>query len=273
MMLAQWLFFPSSNSLEVESILKSRLQESGYAFYDPFPGGAGTPVGLQQRIRSFLSPPHNNWVRLLFAPNEQWPEETTHDVLSGLPVIRAAYVSAEQFEIGTIVAGMSGLAPFLRAGLTEADLEKATAATPAPSAVTNTPDLPPELQKFAQEQGVDAQHVDKFVQKMAGSVFKKMGSEQTAQAQAKSAMAGAAKQPEVEWSSPAGQALQRVMACLSVPEKWWQPDWKTISAAYQTARQVQRDPKSLMLPGDKQALAALPNALEFTPLYMGKNNR
>ena len=62
------------------------------------------------------------------------------------------------------------------------------------------------------------------------------------------------------------------MACLSVPEKWMQPDWKTLTGAFQAARQLQRDPKALMLPGDKQAMAALPNALEFIALYMGKKN-
>ncbi|MBI5928506.1 MAG: hypothetical protein HY862_04315 [Chloroflexi bacterium] len=273
MTLAQWLLCQSNDPSEIQAHLKTNLQALGYVFYDPFAGGTGTPVGLQQRTRSFISPAHGGWVRMLFAPNEGWTDEVTRDILAGRPVIRAIYFSGEQFEIGTVTDGIIGLVSFLRTGLTEADLQRALVASS--QVHTASPDggnLPSELQKFADEQGVDAQQVDKMMQKMAGSVFKKIGSEQDAQTQAKSAMAGATKQPEVDWNSPAGKALLGVMACLSVPEKWWQPDWKTLTGAYQAARQLQRDPKSPMLPGDKQAMAALPNALDFTPLYMGKKN-
>ncbi len=276
MTLAQWYLFPNSNPSDLQTHLKNSLQALGYTFYDPFAGGTGTPVGLQQRVRGFMGSLEGGWSRLIFAPNEVWPDEVARDILAGMSVIKAVYTSAEQFEVGTIADGMVGLMAFLRPGLSEADLQQSaimTAILPtAQTTATTLTDLPPELQKYAQEQGVDAGQVDKLMQKMSKGVFKKMGNEQDAQKQAKSAIAGVPKQPEVEWNSPAGQALQRVMACLTVPEKWTHPDWKTLTGAYQAARQLQRDPKALMLPGDKQAMAALPNSLEFIPLYMGKKN-
>ncbi|MCQ3931066.1 MAG: hypothetical protein DPW16_11460 [Chloroflexi bacterium] len=276
MTLAQWYLFPNSNPSDLQTQLKNSLQGLGYTFYDPFAGGTGTPVGLQQRVRCFIGSLEGGWARMIFAPNEVWPDEVTRDILAGIPVIRAVYTSAEQYEVGTVADGMGGLTAFLRPGLSETDLQQSaimTAVLPtAQTTATTLTDLPPELQKYAQEQGVDAGQVDKLMQKMSKGVFKKMGNEQDAQKQAKSAIAGVPKQPEVEWNSPAGQALQRVMACLTVPENWAQPDWKTLTGAYQAARQLQRDPKALMLPGDKQAMAALPNSLEFIPLYMGKKS-
>ncbi len=274
MSLAQWLLFPNSHPSDLQSRLKTSLQAAGYTFYDPFAGGTGTPVGLQQRVRCFIGALEGGWARMIFAPNEIWPDDTTREILAGMSVIKAAYTASDQFEIGTVSDGMAGLTAFLRPGMTEADLQQAAVVTASAVQATDAAltDLPPELQKYAQEQGVDAGQMDKLMQKMSKGVFKKMGNEQDAQKQAKAAMAGVAKQPEVEWNSPAGQALQRVMACLRVPEKWMQPDWKTLTGAYQAARQLQRDPKALMLPGDKQAMAALPNALEFIALYMGKKN-
>ncbi len=276
MTLAQWYLFPNSNPSDLQTQLKNSLQALGYTFYDPFAGGTGTPVGLQQRVRCFIGSLDAGWSRLIFAPNEVWPDEVARDILAGMPVIKAIYTSADQFEVGTVADGMAGLMAFLRSGLSEADLQQSAVMTAvlstAQTTATTLTDLPPELQKYAQEQGVDAGQVDKLMQKMSKGVFKKMGNEQDAQKQAKSAIVGVPKQPEVEWNSPAGQALQRVMACLTVPEKWMHPDWKTLTGAYQAARQLQRDPKALMLPGDKQAMAALPNSLEFIPLYMGKKS-
>lgn len=273
--LAQWLLFKTADAEHLKTSLRNALQNAGYSFYDPFPGGTGTPMGLQNRVRSFIAPPDAGWVRMLFAPNEMWQE---NEVLAGLnlPVIKIVYFSPEQFEIGayqpnTGATGIPALVTFLRTGLTENDLRQAMNIASGSASDSASNELTPELQKFAEEQGVDAQQVDKLMQKMAGSVFQKMG-DKGAQAEAKSAIIGAAKQATVDWNSAAGQAVKAMLGCLTVPENWTQPDWKTLTAAYQVARQLQRDPKALMLPGDKDALKALPHALEFNPLYIGKKS-
>jgi hypothetical protein len=273
--LAQWLLFQTADADFLKTSLQSALQNAGYTFYDPFPGGTGTPMGLQNRVRSFIAPAEASWVRMLFAPNEMWQENNIFTELNA-PVITIAYFSPDQFEIGayqpnTAATGIAALIQFLRTGLTESDLRQAMNVAGGDVSASTSNELTPELQKFAEEQGVDTQQVDKLMQKMAGSVFQKMG-DKGAQAEAKSAITGAAKQAAVDWNSAAGQAIKAVLGCLTVPENWTQPDWKTLTAAYQVARQLQRDPKAPMLPGDKDALKVLPNALEFSPLYMGKKS-
>ena len=53
-----------------ELVLRSALEGAGYAPYDPFPGGTGTPPGLAQWTRLFVAPAQDGWVRVLGEPDE-----------------------------------------------------------------------------------------------------------------------------------------------------------------------------------------------------------
>ena len=49
----------------VETALRDALGRLGYSPYDPFPGGIGTPPGLKDFVRMFLSPAAESWVALV----------------------------------------------------------------------------------------------------------------------------------------------------------------------------------------------------------------
>jgi hypothetical protein len=282
--LAQWLFFQAENTAPLADQLRAILQSAGYTLYDPFPGGSSAPIGLQQRTRAFLTPARDDWARLIFAPGESWGEALVSEIAAAfnMPLLAAELLSPEERRVAVYRPGQPGdasleaLAPFLRPGLAAADVRRALAGQSGAGAPSGkSSDLPPELQQFADAQGVDSKQVDRLMRQMTRKVFNRLGDQDSdaekMQTQAKAALTGAGKS-DVDWSSGAGRNLLAAMACLSVPDDWHQPDWKTLTAAYQVARQLQRDPRSPLLPGDKEALAALSNALDFIPFYSGKKN-
>ena len=59
------------------------------------------------------------------------------------------------------------------------------------------------------------------------------------------------------------------MACLDVSNNWHEPDFVALRDAYQLHLRRQRNPKAMLYPGDTQAMGAVPNALEYTPIYGG----
>ena len=57
------LFLQTHDSPAVAAVLRDILEERGYAPYDPFPGGEGTPPGWSDRVRQFVAPGGTGWVR------------------------------------------------------------------------------------------------------------------------------------------------------------------------------------------------------------------
>ena len=60
------------------------------------------------------------------------------------------------------------------------------------------------------------------------------------------------------------------MDCLNIPD-WRAPDFVTLRDAYALHKRRQRSPNATLYPGDAEALAAVPDALTYTPIYAGKS--
>ncbi len=247
--------------------LRAALEADGFSAYDPFPGGMGSPVGKLVRVRLFVTPLQTEWQKIMVAPRDTLPEKMLASLDAA--VLDIQLLSLDDYQITAYPSGattQASLEGFLRDDATLEDIQKAAQMVVGTSAEAK-PDLPPELQQFAQEQGVEAKHVNKLMKRVSRQVFRKMGSggddEQTAKATLAAAPQG------VDWSSPSAQRLLAVMRLLTVPDDWHRPDWKTLTAAYQVARQQQRG-DALLLPGDKTALEQIPDVLDYTPLYYSK---
>jgi hypothetical protein len=59
------------------------------------------------------------------------------------------------------------------------------------------------------------------------------------------------------------------MDCLRIPD-WRDPDFVTLRDAYALHKRRERSPNATLYPGDAEALAAVPDALTYTPVYAGK---
>lgn len=250
--------------------IREVLEADGYQSYDPFPGGTGSPVGKLTRLRLFVAPATEEWGRVLVG--DPVPEPLMETLGETLTFIDVQLLPSEDYRLTVYRPGVSpsddlaALVPFLRADSSAADLQKV--AIQALPEMPEGADLPPELQQFARQQGVQAKHVDNLMGRMTRRIFRRMEQEGEAE-ETKNQAIDALKGQAVDWSSPAGQRVRMIMACLTVPEGWYQPTWKALSAAYPLARQQQRG-ADLLLPGDKDTLNAVPDALDYIPLYYAK---
>lgn len=272
-MQATWhsLYLPVADAAAVAAALGRALTALGYRLYDPFPSGAdvGQPP-WRQRVRHFVAPPAEGWVRVLGQP--QAAALPSLSAALGTPLLHA-WLDGD--EAGLAVWSAAGrddapeaLVPWLRAGRVAADVARALAAAP-PEEGAQAPGpgalpLPEEL--AALEQRVDRAQAARLSERLARALFGKLGDqggEQRAQAQA--LLGGGSP-----WQTAAGRRLQAAMACLAVPQGWQRPAFEDVQAAYQAARARQHNPHGLRLPGDDEALARLPQVLAYRPVYAGR---
>jgi hypothetical protein len=268
----QTVLLQSNNDFDATT-LKDTLKQTGYKFYDPFPGGLGAPIGKVDRYRMFLSPRVEGWQRLLVHPQDTISESLVSLLANGSTTLHLMVYGDEKFQIGVKGADVGtdwqALSPFLRDGCTLEDVAAAATQTVVIERQDEA-NLPPELQQMAREQGVKGEDVDKLMGKMSKRLFKKAAkhdSEADIQ-QVQAAVSG--QSAGMNWNSVAGQRLAAVMQCVAVPTDYWRkPTWHTLTGAYQVARQQQRG-KGHLLPGDEEKLAAVPNALDYQLLYFSK---
>jgi hypothetical protein len=271
------LYIPSKDSAAIETAVEQALLQQGYKRYDPFPGGSGLTAHIwRQRVRHFLAPPESGWTRLLGEPDAD-----------GLPAIAAglglSILYAWLDESGGDLAVWTADGPaddlggalrgWLRPDRRPDDLARALAGdAPVPAVEDAGPQvlavpLPPDVAALADS--VDPNQAEKMMDRLTRQVFGKLGGGQggddpQAAAQSLLGQGGAAL-----WNTPAGRRLRAVISCLTIAAGWREPDFATLQAAYQVARARQHRPDGLRLPGDDEALARVPDALAYRPLYVG----
>lgn len=277
---AHWqrILVASEDATQLITALKVIYQAHEYKPYDPFPGGTGTPVRLADKVRLFVCPPDGGWLRVCVSPEDMVPPailreiaQTTHAAL-----IDSQLHSTEQFEITVYnpdaepQSGPDSLLRYLKPDLSSETLFTVWQQDFQPAEAAPASDLPDEIQQLARDKGVSMKQVDKLMQRVSRRVFGKMESQEGKDVESVARDALKAGSEGVHWGSVAAQHLLAVMECLAVPVDWHLPAWKTLSGAHQLARQRQRIPGGLTLPGDEDLLTALPDALDYTPLYFGQ---
>ncbi len=116
--------------------------------------------------------------------------------------------------------------------------------------------LPQDVQALAQR--VDLKQAGAMFSRLSGNLMKKTGGDP----------GDLLRQPE--WNSTDGARIRALMDCLSIPD-WRTPDFVTLRDAYALHERRRRSPNATLYPGDAEALAAVPGALAYTPIYGGKS--
>jgi hypothetical protein len=277
------LFLPTSESPPIADALRALLAAQGYAPYDPFPGGTGTPPNLRDMVRQFVAPAQAGWVGVLGQPVEALLPDLAQ--ATGTPLIYG-WLGEDGggfavFDGGARHDDPAALEPYLRSGASSDQLQRAWAGDlpvpvvdsgQPPVAVLGEGALPPEVQQFARQKGVDPKKASKMAERLTGSLFGKLARKadddvHDDQAQAQALVMGSGRDI---WNSLHGQRVRVLASVLALPANWRQPDWQTVRDAYQVHRLRQRSPRMPLMPGDKEALDAVPNALEYVPVYMGR---
>ncbi len=274
------LYLPLADAAPVAEALRSLLEAEGFRAYDPFPGGMGTPPRLREMVRVFVAPPQDGWVRVLGeVPIEMIPALGER---LGVPVIHG-WLSSEDggFALvrdGTRHTDPEALADYLAPGKSPDLLRRAFAGElPVPVLDSDQPPvvalgmdaLPPDLQARVQQKNVNPEKAAKMFEKMSGGLLRKAGggADSDEQAQARAMMMG---QQQNIWNSLAGQHVRAAADVLKLPANWRTPTHDTVRDAYQVHRLRERSPRMTLMPGDKEAMRAVPDALAYIPVYCGR---
>jgi hypothetical protein len=264
------LYLPTADAPAVAAALVDTLQQHGYQRYDPFAGGSGTPPGLKVFIRHYVAPAVDGWVRVLGDP-----DPVVFSDLSSRWTLLHGWLSDSDSGIEVYenrAAVPDGLSAYLRSGKTDNDLKRALQGAVPTAADRPASILPDDVQQLAQDYRVNPQQANRMIDRLTGQLFGKLdrqsGGEASAmQAQAR-ALAMGGNRPD--WNSAAGQRLKALASVLTLPANWREPDFIAVRDAYQAARMLRRNPNARLMPDEQAALKALPNALVYEAVYMGR---
>jgi hypothetical protein len=264
----------------VTAALVTTLTERGYQRFDPFPGGGGTPLGLKEVLRCFVSPTVDGWVRvfgtLTLIPPPALPLPYLHAWIEGDESAWEAWEGGQR--------SPAGLTPYLKPHLTAEDLTRAlerpilaSTDSPVDSASPGSPaTLPGGLEQLACERGVSQAQANRMISKLTGQLFGKLDKQSGGEASAMKSQAQALANralsgpDQVEWRGVAGLRLLRIADLLVLPAGWREPDGEALRAAYQVARRLARNARAELLPDERAALDAVPGAIQYQAVYAGK---
>ena len=278
-MTAAWhnLYIPGAEPAAVSAALRALLGQHGYTPYDPFPGGTGTPPGLTTLARLFVAPAQDGWVRVLGELDRDWWSPLSAAL--GQPVLGAwlddesggfALASGDQCH-----ETPEAFAPYLRESATLDDLRRAWAGQTQVRPLEDTPEtsegLPPALHDLARQQGVDPRKAGNLFEQLSGSLFGRLagqsGESAADQEAARAVLMGSGRDP---WNSLSGQRVRAIAGVLALPANWRLPTWEAVRDAYHAHRMRERYPRMTPLPGDREALAAVPEVAAYQPVFMGR---
>jgi len=253
---------------DAQSRIVQTLQEAlatlGYELYNPF-----EQIVTRAYIRSvrlFVGPVVSEWARILGVTDERIIPAVASIGLCLSIQLDETGSQIVAYRDGGEVDLMEALKPHLRAGLTLADLEKALA-RPYPRMAPAADDLPVPAHVLPENvremaQSLDSQRVNRWFARFLGRAGRHIAGDPSA---AYELLTG----DQVDWDAPGGQKIRAVMACLDVPDAWRAPDFVTLRDAYQLHLRRRNNPNAPLHPGDAEAMAAVPNALDYAPVYGG----
>lgn len=266
------LYLKTDDATAVAERLLAALQAHGYTPYDPFPGGNGTPPKLKFFVKHFVAPAQAGWVRVLGDPDPA----ALLTLSQSIPVLHGWLDASDGgwqiIDGGGVNSDPLTFVPYLKPGKTPDDLRRAQAGNAPVTTVEAGGLLPPDVQQLARNRNVNAKQADKLMERMTSRLFGKLdkntgGEAGAMQDQARALISGSGGP---DWNSSAGRAVRAVADVLTIPANWRDPSWLDVRDAYQAARILARNPKASLLPDERDALKALPDAAQYVAVYVGK---
>jgi hypothetical protein len=145
-------------------------------------------------------------------------------------------------------------------------------AVPAPAPASEAPilalpvDALPEDARSALVTGqIDRTQAEKLFAKVSGAVAGKPGGGGDAEA-AKKLLQSA----QIDWESGGGRRIRAALGLIGVGGALSLPDFISLRDAYALRARRQRKPDAPLYPGDAEAMAAVPDALAYAPIFAGR---
>lgn len=266
---ASWvsLFLHSAEAEATAARLRDALTAHGYSLYDPFGLMPGRAYPVTARL--FVNPARAGWVQVM-------AETDLPDLPQWLPAPLALYaaLSGDQGRLqvytdGTPAEATTALQPHLRTGCTPHQLAAALQGL----ALADTEDqpqadaffaaLPDDVKGLAGD--VNPRQARKLFDRISGGFASRLGHGDQDAADAGALLAAP------DWNSDDGRRIRAVIACLTIPEGWRTPDYVTLRDAYQLHARRKRKPDATLYPGDAEVLAQVPDALDYIPVFGGRD--
>lgn len=250
-----------SDKHDIDAILKDILQSLEYTLYDPFSSVPGKIY--KETVKMFVVPQVGKWVRLLGEFDEQVILQLSQHGLVVSILLEDDMATISAYHQGGDIDFVIALAPHFKPSCTPDQLKTALLSEidveSKQADIVPMDLLPDDVQSMAE--GLKSKHINKMFNKMLNRV---MGGDE------QEAARDLLTKGQINWNSEGGQRIHSIMACLEIMDEWRTPDFITLRDAYQVHMRRQRNPNAMLYPGDAEAMHAVPNALDYHPIYAGK---
>jgi hypothetical protein len=249
--------------------LIAAARDAGYTPYDPF--GLMPGLSYPVAIRAFAAPaPLSGWHRLI-ASGDPMPSAVIASAAESLGA--AALHLALDAEGRAEIVWFNGESPPELARIIDGDpLTVERYAVSAPASASEAPilalpiDALPEDVRSALVTGqIDGTQAEKLFAKMSGAVAGKVGGGGDTEA-AKKLLQTA----QIDWDSPSGRRIRAAVGLFGLGDALSPPDFTALRDAYALHARKRRKPDAPLYPGDAEAMAAVPDALAYTPIFAGR---
>lgn len=274
------LYAAADDQSAVADALLRALNASGYEVYDAY--GSAFPPAYARAVRTFVAPPWGAWTRLL----GEFDGELLPALTATFPVIDAqvtagdddheAEASLTVWLDGVRQTDLSTIADRPDtdwAHVVAAGIQRLTEWRAAPQIIQ--PDARPTGSFVPRETlpGYARGLFDTLNPEQAGSLFNRMTSSlasKLGKSQMESAR-GLLQPRSIDWTRGKPAIVAETLSALyGDAQAWRDPDFVTLRDAYQLHVRRRDRPQAPLYPGDAEALAAVPDALAYLPVYGGK---
>ncbi len=241
-----------------------------YTPYDPF--GLMPGLSYPRAIRAFAAPRALNGWGAVIASADPIPSAV---IASAAESLGAAALHLTLDAVGRAeIAWFDGDPPPDLAHIIDGDpLTVERCAVPAPASALEAPvlalpaDALPEDMRSALIKGqIDGTQAEKLFAKMAGAVAGKVGVGGEDAEAAKKLLQTA----QIDWESSGGRRIRAAIGLFGLGEALSLPDFTALRDAYALHARKRRKPDAILYPGDAEAMAAVPDALAYTPIFAGR---
>ncbi|MDX2136620.1 MAG: hypothetical protein SF123_00875 [Chloroflexota bacterium] len=262
------LYLFSNAPDDAASHLRETLTHNGYHPYNPF--GLMPSKPWKQTVRLFVAPARGGWLRVIGEPTAEVEALLSQHApllslgLRGDTAHIAAYADGAKIDVQAFAARTMAIdARTIERALHDASLMPLPKKQQQQVVAIPMDQLPEDVRAMAQR--INPAQAGGMIEKLSGDLMKRVGGD--------AAAAGALLNPPdaPDWGSVGAARLRAMAQALSLGSDWDAPDFVTLRDAYQAAARRQRKPDAPLFPGDADALAAVPDALAYTPVFGGRD--
>lgn len=258
------LYLWSEQTHKLVEAIQNYLEAHSYTSYNPF--GLYPGMAYPVTVKTFIAPAQNGCIRVLFEGHEidSLAAHLSHTAdclaiaLDGTMPFVHFYRAGELIELTELKDYCRPNAESQLNAILSAETHDLTPINQEQIGDVPLDALPEDIQQMAKQ--VNAKQANKLFEKLKKQFIKAVG-----QYDAKVLL-----QSESDWNSQGGQYIRALMNCLRVPDRWREPDFSTLRHSFALQSRQQHDANTPLFPGDEDAIANIPNALDYVPVYGGK---